>query len=157
MPGSANGPSAAVNEWAMTGHGQEAAPQELSAVFGAFQVTVYGVAGPWIEATAIIPGSTLSALMRFAVSATVRRFCPVSFDVQFEYVTMLFTSAFGASRRGGTLFPLPSSHRWPKSLQRKLMGGPSSDVMVVFTFVSKNGLPGSSEQSSSLVSMMIAR
>lgn len=38
--GSAKLPSDAVHEWAITGHGQDAAPHDVSAVLGALQVTV---------------------------------------------------------------------------------------------------------------------
>ena len=48
-PGSAKLPSLAMHEWAITGHGQDAAPHDVSVVLGFFQVTVYGVGGPWID------------------------------------------------------------------------------------------------------------
>ena len=62
-----------MHEWAIAGQGHEAAPHDVSAVLGFFQVTVYGVAGPWIEMTATCDGSAFSALIRFAVSATLSR------------------------------------------------------------------------------------
>ena len=72
-PGSAKLVSGAVHECAITGHGQVAAPHEVSAVLGAFQFTVYGVAGPVMAATMTWLGSGLSALIRLAVSTTLSR------------------------------------------------------------------------------------
>ena len=70
--GSAKLPSsAAVHECAITGHGHDAAPHDVSAVLGAFQVTVYGGAGPVIAATMTLLGSAFRALMRFAVSTAL--------------------------------------------------------------------------------------
>ena len=49
------------------------APQELSGAPGAFHVTVYGVAGGWIDTAATCAGLNLSVLRRFAVSTTASR------------------------------------------------------------------------------------
>src|SRR3982750_3029395 len=78
-PGSAKLVSLAVHACAITGHGQEAAPQELSFVLGAFHVTTYGVAAPWIDATNSCAGSALRFLSRFAASTTLSRYPSESF------------------------------------------------------------------------------
>ena len=77
----------------------------------------------------------------------------MSFDAQLLYVTMAATSLFGASAVGDGR----RRTMCPNSLQRKLIGGPSCDAMFVFETVSNSGTPGVAEQSSSFVSMTIAR
>ena len=72
-PGSAKLPSPAVHVCAITGHGHDAAPHEVSEVLGLFQVTVYGVAGPWIDDDGDLRRIAFSALIRFAVSVTLSR------------------------------------------------------------------------------------
>src|SRR5262249_37742061 len=71
-PGSAKLPSLAVHECAMTGQGQVCiiVLHDVSAVLGAFQVTVYGVAGPVMAATMTWLGSFLRPLILLAVSTT---------------------------------------------------------------------------------------
>src|SRR5262249_31197889 len=122
--GSAKLPSVAVHACVISGHGQDDALQDVSAVDGVFQCTVYGVAGPVIAPTTIsLDGAAFRALMRAASSATDTSVPAHSDDVQFCSVTVALMSLLGAIRGGRT-----SLHRWPNSLQRKFAGGPSCDA-----------------------------
>src|SRR6185436_12618278 len=116
-------------------HGHDDAPQVVSAVDGALQVTVYGADGPAIAATTIsLSGAAFSALMRATNSATGTSNPSHSADVQLCCGTIAVTELLGASRGG--FAPL---QRWPNSLQRKFCGGPSCDRRFVFAPVSYSG------------------
>src|SRR5262245_26003292 len=71
-------------ECAITGHGHVCIMvlQDVSIELGAFQATVYGVAGPVIAATMTWPGSFLRPLILLAVSTALSRKPSVSFDMQ---------------------------------------------------------------------------
>src|SRR4029077_11822106 len=108
-----------------------------SFVGGAAQWIVYGVTGPWMEATRIwLAGSALSPLIICPKVSTGVSIPPASADTQPSSVTVAARLVGSGDSRGGFAAGLPQ--RWPNSLQRKFPGGPTWDARLVFELVSKS-------------------